>query len=445
MDRVFALGSLLVMPFWLLMIFAPRWRWTVRLAASPYVVAGPVLAYAALVLPSFLHLLPLVARPKLPEIVALLGQPYGTTVAWMHFLALDLFAARFIYLDARERGLSSWLVSPLLALTLLFGPLGLGVYLALRGVRWGGARKVIDQVRAGSPALLWVTVASLALLVVTLGLQQLDGRVITGAPAWVKPAKFAASVASTAPFLAWILAQLPRRRGLRRAGGLIAATFALELVVIVVQAARGVPSHFNVATSLDGVLWEVMGTAILVFWFTEGYLLWRTLRHTFATPARTWAIRLGLLAAFAGGGLGFIMPRPTTDQLAALKAGQHVTQIGAHTVGAPDGGPGLPVTHWSTQGGDLRVPHFFGLHALQVLPLLALFLERRRRGGQTRLVVAASGAWVGLMLVGLQQALRGQPVLAPDGLTLGLTAAVLLSAALVAAWAPSRRPVPATV
>src|SRR4051794_33003685 len=117
MPQLFSLGSLLVLPFWLPMIVAPRWRWTRRLMSSPLVVLGPVALYAALVLPDLLALLPALARPELPTIAALLGTPRGATIAWMHFLAFDLFVARWIYLDALERDWPAALLSPLLALT----------------------------------------------------------------------------------------------------------------------------------------------------------------------------------------------------------------------------------------------------------------------------------------------------------------------------------------
>jgi hypothetical protein len=443
MQRLFELSSFLVLPFWLLMILAPRWRWTRRIVSSPFIVLGPVGLYAFLLLPHLLAILPALMQPRLEPIAALLGQPLGTTIAWAHFLALDLFAARWIYLDAGERGLSAWALSPLLALTLMFGPLGLGAYLAVRSARRPGLRKVVDQVYAGSPALAWITVGSLLLLAVSLALQTVDHRLITGASAWLKPAKFGASVAVTAPMLAWILAQLPRRRGLRIAAGVLAATFAIELAVIVVQVVRGVPSHFNVSTPINGALWSVMGSAVICLWLAEGYIAWRAFQHRFASDARTWGIRLGLVTALVGGALGGLMPRPTSAQLGAMRAGEPATLIGAHTVGAPDGGPGLPMTRWSTEGGDLRVPHFFGLHALQVLPLLGLLLERRRRRGQTRLVVAASAGWIGLMGVTLVQALRGQPLLAPDSLTLVSAAAVLLVAAALTVGTPAREPTPA--
>jgi hypothetical protein len=85
---------------------------------------------------------------------------------------------------------------------------------------------------------------------------------------------------------------------------------------------------------------------------------------------------------------------------------------GAHTVGAPDGGPGLAGTGWSTEHGDLRVPHFVGLHALQVLPLVALILARRRvrPAARTRLVFVSAAGYAALYVGLLVQALRGVPL-----------------------------------
>lgn len=132
MNRVFDLSFLFVFPFWALMIFAPRWAITRRVMASPFVAIGPVLIYALLVLPDIVTILPLVARPKLDAIAALLGTSAGATIAWQHFLAFDLLVAQRIHADALERGTPVWLLSPIILLTLLLGPLGWLAHLALR-------------------------------------------------------------------------------------------------------------------------------------------------------------------------------------------------------------------------------------------------------------------------------------------------------------------------
>lgn len=132
METIFSLGSLLVMPFWALMIFLPRWRVTLRAVRSPAIALGPAVLYAVLVLPRLGEVLPVVSDPTLPLVVALLGEPSGALIGWMHFLAFDLFVARWIFLDARERGVSSWLVSPLLVFVLLLGPLAYLAYFPLR-------------------------------------------------------------------------------------------------------------------------------------------------------------------------------------------------------------------------------------------------------------------------------------------------------------------------
>ncbi|MEZ4730842.1 MAG: ABA4-like family protein [Caldilineaceae bacterium] len=131
-DQLFQLASLLVMPFWFLIIFLPFWGWTKRIVGSPWIAAPAALLYAALVLPGIAAIFAEVANPQLPQIAALLGTPAGATIAWVHFLAFDLFAGRWVYLDSREREISAWLISPILFLVLMLGPLGLLLYLVVR-------------------------------------------------------------------------------------------------------------------------------------------------------------------------------------------------------------------------------------------------------------------------------------------------------------------------
>jgi hypothetical protein len=134
METVFQLSNLLVMPFWLLMILLPHWTWTKRIMASLWTVVPASLLYAILVAPNFVALLGELANPSLGPIAALLGTPEGATIAWVHFLAFDLFVGRWAYLDSRQHGFTAWLVSPVLFLVLMFGPLGLALYLGLRAL-----------------------------------------------------------------------------------------------------------------------------------------------------------------------------------------------------------------------------------------------------------------------------------------------------------------------
>src|SRR5215470_5916751 len=111
MDLFFRASNLLVLPIWALMIFMPRWRWTARILRSPWVSAAPALLYAALVLPRLGAIWAAVSRPTLPGVMALLASPTGATIAWVHFLAFDLFVGRWIYLDSQDRRISSWLTA----------------------------------------------------------------------------------------------------------------------------------------------------------------------------------------------------------------------------------------------------------------------------------------------------------------------------------------------
>ena len=263
-----------------------------------------------------------------------------------------------------------------------------------------------------------------------------DPRVMTGAPAWLKPTKFGISITFYSLTLVWILGFVRgRRRWVSILGWTVLVTFALEWFAIITQVARGTTSHFNVATPFDAALWGMMAAAIAVLWGANFVVAGLLLFQPFENPAFAWSLRLGLVLTIVGMGLGYLMTVPTAQQLAGWQAGGAVSIVGAHTVGLPDGGSGLPLTGWSTQGGDLRIPHFVGLHALQVVPFLGWWLSRRKRlpmRTRVALVWAESSFYLGVVLILLQQALRAQPLLRPDALTLGLTAGLTLIIGLAA-------------
>jgi hypothetical protein len=269
-----------------------------------------------------------------------------------------------------------------------------------------------------------LTAAGLGLLMVfavALAGLAIDPRVVAGAPVWLKPAKFAISTGVYALTLAWVTTYLHGWSRLTRlAGWSTAAVMVIEVALISLQAARGVTSHFNVATTFDTTVFAVMGISILVAWVMSVAVTVALFRQAFADPALGSAIRVGMLITVLGSGTGGLMTGPTQAQLEEARATHRLSVAGAHTVGAPDGGPGLPGMGWSREHGDLRVPHFLGLHAIQTIPAVAWLIgllsapaEVRRRA-----VLVVSLSYASLFAILLGQALSGQSVLAPQGVAL---------------------------
>lgn len=289
----------------------------------------------------------------------------------------------------------------------------------------GKARRSMSWHR---PLMLFACLMAVLTVVAGLGVV-MDDRVLGGAPIWLKPVKFAVSFVIYGATIAWILSRLPdRRRWIWALGTIIVVSSLVEVVIIFGQAGRGTYSHFNVMTTLDAALWFTMAGSVVVLWLATLVVAAFAARRRFGDPPTTLAIRFGLLIALVGMALGFLMTWPAPDQLHTLADGG-TTLIGAHSVGVPDGGPGLPVTGWSTTGGDVRIAHFVGLHGLQALPLLAWLLARpgRRLDEQTRsqLVITCGAGYLGLVVLLVWQALRGQPLVAPDGLTLSVAGALV--------------------
>ncbi|MEU5266388.1 hypothetical protein [Amycolatopsis sp. NPDC021455] len=293
-------------------------------------------------------------------------------------------------------------------------------------------------------AVAAATLGVVALLCVAAML--VDHRTLAGAPIWAKPFKFAVSGALYFATWSWLVSLLPRfRRTANLLTNLLVLIFAAEYVLLVFQAARGHASHFNIATPADAAIYNVMGKMIVGLWlatFALTVLVWFT-----KTPDRAsfWAVRAGAVLSLVGISLGILMTNPTAQQLAQWKTGGRPDMVGAHTVGLADGGPGLPFLGWSTVAGDLRIPHFVGMHALQALPLLAIALAALARRFprlrddvvRARLVLVGAAGYAGLTALVTWQALRAQSIVHPDAVTLGAFA-VLVTAVGLGSWRVAR-------
>jgi hypothetical protein len=307
-----------------------------------------------------------------------------------------------------------------------------------------GWRKALALGMSAAPALTVVGFVMAADLVFCLLGLVVDRRVITGAPAWLKPAKFAISTLIAAWSFAFCMASTTVwPRFVRMLDWLLAAGLVVEIVLIDLQAARGTTSHFNITNPFDATVYAVMGVSIACIWLGMLLLTVVLFRQPFAS-AWGWSLRLGMVLALAGTGSGAFMTLPNSQQLAAAHAMGRMPIVGGHTVGAPDGGPGLPITGWSADHGDLRIAHFVGMHGLQVLPLLAWWLSRRRPAmgdrAQRKLVFLLAASYLSLFGLLLWQAFRGQSIAQPDGLAIATFGAwlVLTGVMIIAILQPKK-------
>lgn len=290
-------------------------------------------------------------------------------------------------------------------------------------------------VRAHRPLFLLAAAMAVTSVVALVGLL-LDDRVITGLPLWDKPLKFAISVGIYSLTFGWLIGQLRRGRRIAWWAGTIAAVFlAVEMVAIVGQALRNTTSHFNVSTPFDEAVFNAMAGSIVAVWIATLVISVVLFANPGPDPARNLAIRAGAVISVVGMALGLLMTIPSAAQIQADNG-----ILGAHTVGLTDGGPGLPLLGWSTVGGDLRIPHFVGMHALQLLPLLLIVLEvLSRRFGvladvavRARLMWLATAGYAAIVALLTWQALRGQSIVRPDALTLLALTTILIGVAIPA-------------
>ena len=267
---------------------------------------------------------------------------------------------------------------------------------------WRLALSWLVAARRLAPALWWCAILLLVTSAVTAVLIAVDDRTLHGVSVWLKPWKFQFSTAVhliTLAVCAVPLASSPGfARPLRRLGMLALLASAFEIVYITWRASRGEASHFNIGTPLAGAMYALMGLGAVTLTGCAGWLGWRVLREpALATkPLLRQGIGWSLLIGCVLGTL----------------SGAYVSAQTGHWVGGtPSDALSVPVVGWSLDGGDLRVAHFFGLHAMQILPLVAWALSGRMSDAP------ALRAWWGVALLysgwtvfTFVQAVLGRPV-----------------------------------
>lgn len=214
---------------------------------------------------------------------------------------------------------------------------------------------------------------------------------LLGISAWIKPMKFFLSVWIFCWTMGWLLYELNQPQAVKAYNIMVLIVMSIELGIITWQASQGRLSHFNTSTKLYSSLFTLMGLAIslLTVWTLVIGLKFFDPSVASLPAGYLWGIRLGIIFfvifSFEGGMMGARL---------------------AHTVGAADGGAGIPVLNWSKAHGDLRIAHFFGIHALQILPLAGYFITRT-----TISSILFSSLYFLLVSYLLIQALRGLPLL----------------------------------
>lgn len=238
--------------------------------------------------------------------------------------------------------------------------------------------------------LWWFGWSCLVAAVIFLLLAQFTHTQVLGVNAWYKPFKFSLSTTLFVWAMAWFMAYLREPGTVQVFNWLTIVLLGFEIAYIALQAGRGQLSHFNIGTPTTATLFSLMALAATVVTLATAYItvLFFTKNFPELPVGYVWAIRLGLLLFVVFSFEGFLM-------------GARM----AHTVGAPDGGGGVPVVNWSKTHGDLRIAHFVGMHALQVLPLLAFYLLK-----DVRLTVFAAVLYAALAVWILVMALRAKPL-----------------------------------
>ncbi len=255
------------------------------------------------------------------------------------------------------------------------------------------------QFRDVQPTWFYTTIALVALMLFCLVAGSVDERLINGVSVWTKPFKFSLSLAAYFATLIFFVPYLPdgymdRFKG-RLLVGLPVLMTAMEMLYITFQAAQGEASHFNTSTPFHAAMYSLMGFGATVLVAVLVWFGWTVGRHNSMANPMVLAIVLGLVLTFLlGGTFGGYMGNQSSHWVSA----------------ATTDADGIWLVKWATDGGDLRVAHFFGMHAMQAIPLFALTLPSSiSRNLACTLVITFAAAYSAFTTMTFIQAIQGTP------------------------------------
>lgn len=242
--------------------------------------------------------------------------------------------------------------------------------------------------------LFWNGIIMVVLTITMIPLLFLDTRTLLGVNLWIKPIKFTISLGIYSFSTVWILERfLADWKHNRKTQMVLTITSVIEIVLITIQAARGESSHFNVSSTWNQIVFSVMGTSISIFWLFHLAMILPVFKQKLISKVVKESLLWGLVIAGFGMIIGFFMTQPRPEQLELMKQGIFQAS-GSHNFGKGEPGQGLYFFGWSTVIGDMRVPHFFGMHLMQVFFVLAAYLLSKKETKEHNLIVRLIGVFL---------------------------------------------------
>jgi len=220
---------------------------------------------------------------------------------------------------------------------------------------------MIETLKHSNPFYFYTGLGFIGLGIITLILIFFDSTQVSGINRWIKPTKFAFSIGLYIITLIYVFDLLPVHWITQIAGSIIIITMVGEIICTVLQASRAVASHFNTSTPFDAKVFSIMGVLI----FINTFILIILMLIIIARPEIDLTTKVAFVAA-----LGSI--------LIASYFGVKMVSINHHHLYPEMSGRSVPFLGWNIKAGDLRIPHFIGLHGLQIIPLVAFVMQQKQ-------------------------------------------------------------------